>query len=297
MKEKWDLSTPWIQWVTLLLIAFTWGSSFILMKKGLLSFTSLEVAAYRIFIASFILLPIAIKNLSVYRNPKDLGWLFVVGFIGNFIPAFLFTKAQTVLNSSFTGMLNSTVPLFTLVIGLLFFQMKFKLLNLLGVVFGLTGVIGLIVANSSFSLNNEELSYSVLPILATVCYGTNVNLLKTRLAHLGAVQITALSFLLTGPIAAIYLAYSDFFVSLSTDKTVLYSLAAISALGIIGTALALILFNALIKHTSALFASAVTYMIPVFAIMWGLIDNESFNPAFAIWIVLILIGVYLVNKK
>jgi drug/metabolite transporter (DMT)-like permease len=285
---------PWFQFLILLLLAFIWGSSFILMKIGLKSFSSEQAAGIRMLLASLVLLPYSLKNLKFLRK-KDVKSLLIAGFIGSFIPAFLFTKAQTQIDSALAGMLNSLTPIFTLLIGILFHKTKFKWLQLAGLVLGLIGAIGLISSGKNIGLENVN-SYTLLIVLATLFYGININEIKTKLSHLSGVQITSLSFFFTGPAAFIYLATTDFSPVLESANWPIH-LLALAALGIIGTAIAMLLMNSLIRHSSAVYASSVTYIIPVFAILWGVLDNESIKALHIVCMSLILLGVYLTNRK
>jgi len=285
---------PWFQLTVLILLAFVWGSSFILMKIGLKSFSSEQAAGIRMLLASLVLLPYSIKNLKFLQR-KDLPNLLVAGFIGSFIPAFLFTKAQTQIDSALAGMLNSLTPLFTLLIGILFFKTKFKWLQALGLIVGLLGALGLITSGKELSFSSIN-SYALLIVLATTFYGININTIKSKLSHLSGVQITSLSFFFTGPAALIYLLTTDFEPVFASQSWAIHFLA-LAGLGIIGTAFAMLLMNSLIRHISAVYASSVTYIIPIFAIFWGVIDGEKITSLHVICMTCILLGVYLINKK
>ncbi|MGQ1910226.1 DMT family transporter [Marinifilum sp. RC60d5] len=285
---------PWFQFSILLLLALVWGSSFILMKIGLKSFTSEQAAGIRMLTASAVLLPYSLKNLKFLQR-KDLVSLLIAGFIGSFIPAFLFTKAQTQIDSALAGMLNSMTPIFTLVIGMIFYKTKMKWLQVTGLLLGFFGTIGLITSGQDLSFGKIN-SYALLIVLATVFYGININVVKARLSHLSGVQITSLAFFFTGPAALIYLATTNFEPVLLSVNWPIHFLA-LSTLGIIGTALAMLLMNSLIRHSSAVYASSVTYIIPVFAIFWGVLDGEKINILHITCMVLILLGVYLINRK
>ncbi len=281
------------QWIALIFLAFIWGSSFILMKKGLLVFDYMQVAALRIFISFLSLAPIALKNLYIITR-KNLKSFLIVGFIGSGIPAFLFTLAQTRIDSSLAGMLNSLTPFFTLLIGTLFFGTKVWWKNALGVLLGLIGASGLIYKGGSLLDSNSI--YGLLVVLATICYGTNVNEVKYHLKGIKGLHITALGFLMVGPFAGLYLLFADYSNIQAPPQEWLQALGYISILAIVGTAMSLVIFNALIAHTTALFASSVTYIIPVFAIMWGLFDGEIIGLRQFLAIGIIMLGVYLVNS-
>jgi drug/metabolite transporter (DMT)-like permease len=285
-----------LSWIILVGLVLTWGSSFILIKRGLEVFSAVEVGALRVSITFLFLLPLMLKRISSISK-QDLIWLGISGVIGSLMPAFLFAKAQTGINSSTAGLLNSLTPLFTLIVGLTMFGTKTRWINVGGVMIGLIGAAGLIsqTGGHSFEFN---ISYAGYIILATIFYAINVNLIKTKLKHLDAITITSLTFGLVGiPAILILLFTTDFVNQISSQPEALTGLGYIAILAVVGTGIAMIAFNTLIKFTSALFASSVTYLIPVVAILWGIFDAERFEPQYFIWILMIIGGVILVNKK
>lgn len=290
---KIDLKNPLFQWATLLFLAFIWGSSFILMKKGLLYYSNTQVAAYRVSIAWLVLLPIALRHLKKFRT--HLLPLFISGLCGNALPAFLFTKAQTVISSSLSGMLNSLVPLFTLLIGI-FFGTRPRPLDMLGILLALAGAAGLIGYGTLTELD-ADLFYPGLVVAATVCYAISVNVIKNKLADIRPVHITALAFMTVGPFCFIYLLFTGFIETTLHNPESWKGIVYISILGVVGTSLAVIVFNQLIKETTAVFASSVTYLIPIVAIFWGFADGEVILLRQLLMILLVLLGVYLINSK
>ncbi|MCT4588036.1 MAG: EamA family transporter [Carboxylicivirga sp.] len=286
-------SKKWFQFVVLFSLAFVWGSSFILMKIGLKSFDNIQVASLRMGFASLFLLPMALRHLRGLKL-KDVLPLFVAGFVGNLIPAFLFTKAQTQIDSSLAGMLNSLTPVFTLIISVVFFKMRSRLSQYIGIGLGLIGAMGLIVAGKEVALSNLN-NYAFYVVVATICYAVNINVVKAYLTHLSGIQITSLSFLFFGPVAA-YLFFSSDVGGATQNPDWLIHLAALAMLGFIGTATAMLLMNTLIKYTSTVFASSVTYVIPVFAIMWGMLDGEMVTLYHFLFMGIVLLGVYLTKK-
>lgn len=288
----------YVPWLILLGLVITWGSSFILIKYGLESFggDSSIVGALRIVITFIVLIPPALMRL---RRVKRKHWIIlaIVGVISNGAPAFLYAYAQTNIDSNTAGVLNSLTTLFTLVIGLAFFHLKPRWHNIAGVFLGLVGAVGLIhfSGDGGFAFN---FSYAIYILIATVFYATSVNIIKTYLVELDAVSITAFSFLIIGlPVCVYLLFFTDFIYALRHTQEAWAGLGYISILAVIGTALALVFFNMLIKMTTALFAASVTYMIPIVAIAWGILDGEQLEWNFLLWIIMILGGVYLVNAK
>ncbi len=284
----------WFQFTILMILAFIWGSSFILMKIGLESFSSYQAAALRILMASMVLLPIAIRQIRKLKL-KDLKSLLIAGFIGSFFPAFMFMEAETRIDSSVAGILNSLTPVFTLIIGLLFHRMVFRWLQVAGLSLGLAGATGLILAGDGFQLGTVN-SYALLIVLATCFYAISINQIKSNLPHLTGLQVTSFSFLFIGPVALIYLLTVDFSPTLANPGWPVH-LLALAALGIVGSALAMMLMNSLIRYSTPVAASSVTYIIPIFAIMWGLLYGEKLTLLHFGCMGLILAGVYLINWK
>lgn len=293
---KINLENKGWQWATLVFLSLIWGSSFILMKKGLRSYSHDQVAALRLFISFVAFIPFIIKNLKKLTKENFVS-LLIIGFIGSGAPAFLFTKAQTQIDSSMAGILNSLTPLFTLIIGLVFYKSTAKLINAIGIILGLMGAMGLILQSVNGGVIAENINYyGLFVIVATICYGINVNQVRYKIKGLNGLEITSLAFMFVGPLAGFYLAFSDFSYTLTT-KDYLLNLGYIGILAVVGTVLALVIFNTLIQHTSAIFGSSVTYIIPVFAILWGVFDGETLSILQFFWIALIIVGVYLVNKR
>jgi drug/metabolite transporter (DMT)-like permease len=243
-----------------------------------------------------VLSPFAIKRIRGI-NRREWKYLTLVGLIGSFFPAFLFAKAQTGIDSSLAGILNSLTPLFTMIIGLSFFSLKTRWFNIAGVMIGLAGAVGLISISGgrSFEFNFQ---YAIYIIIATICYATNVNVVKYKLRDLDALTITVFSFFTIGfPVLFYLLVFTDFSRQVSTEPAALKALGYISILAIFGTGLALVAFNKLVKVTTPVFASSVTYLIPVVAVSWGALDGEELSPLSFVWMAVILLGVFLVNKK
>jgi drug/metabolite transporter (DMT)-like permease len=292
-QQKIQLDNKTWQLAIILFLALIWGTSFILMKKGLESYSHTQVAAFRIFFSFVFMLPVTIKNIKVIRR-DNIQSLIIVGIIGFAIPAMLFTKAQTRMDSSLAGMLNSLTPLFTLVVGLLFYRSSARWMNVVGLFMGLTGAIGL-MWNGDLNILKGINVFALFIVAATICYGININEVKFKLAQLSSLQITSLAFLFTGPIAGVYLLLTDLSPASQTPDYML-NLIYIALLALFSSVIAVLIFNHLIKYTTPLFAASVTYIIPLFAIMWGMIDGESIRLVQLLWIALILMGVYLVNK-
>ena len=276
----------------MILLAFIWGSSFILMKKGLIVFNDLEVAQLRMGIAWLSLLPFVWNKLFKIQK-KHIIPILVVGLFGNGFPAFLFTKAQTELDSSLIGILNALVPLFTFVLAMLLFKTKVKVSQLIGILLGLSGAVWLI-AGGGLVLENAHYSWYI--IVATLCYAISLNTIKNYLQEMSAIDISGLAFFVVGPFCLLALRFSDFSFKMMNSEGANLALFYIIILSTVGTSIALVLFNQLVKGTTAIFASSVTYLIPIVAIFWGFIDGEIITLNHFIGIAIILGGIHLVNK-
>ncbi|MBK9291509.1 MAG: DMT family transporter [Bacteroidetes bacterium] len=290
------MKNRWLPWLILVLLVLVWGSSFILIKRGLAYFDAATVGGLRVSLSFFFLLPLAVRRLPRVSR-TELGWLVLSGMIGSLIPAYLFAFAQTGLDSGTAGLLNSLTPLFTLIVGLLVFQLEARWFQAIGVAIGLVGAIGLISSSGGRSME-FNLPYASLIVLATILYAFNVNLIKAKLHKVDSISITSLTFLVPGVLATvILLTTSPLIEKLSTEPAAWAGFGYIALLAFLGTALALIAFNVLIKLTGPVFASSVTYLIPVVALLWGMADGEYFSVVYLLWIGLILGGVLLVNHR
>jgi drug/metabolite transporter (DMT)-like permease len=282
-------------WIMLGVLALIWGSSFILMKKGLVVFSSVEVAALRIASAGLFMAPMAFSRLKGLSR-KDWSWLIASGLTGSLIPAFLFTTAQTQLSSAITGVLNATTPLFVLIVGVIVFKQQVVWRQTFGLILGFLGSF-LLTLSGNGGLGDVNL-YALLVILATLCYGSNLNLIKFRLCGLKPVTITSLSLgVFTLPLLIYLLGFSDLLFHIQNTPGATIALSYILLLGIVGTAFALILFNKLVQLSSPIFTSSVTYLIPLVAMGWGFLDGEDLRLIHLFGMATILFGVYVTNRK
>tara|TARA_R110000796_G_scaffold96719_1_gene202629 strand:+ start:10732 stop:11625 length:894 start_codon:yes stop_codon:yes gene_type:complete len=289
-------NTNVLAWTLLILLALIWGSSFILIKRGLAVFNAGEVGALRILAACMFLIPISIPKVRKLSF-KHLKLLFIIGLVGSFIPAFLFAIGQTQLPSGVTGVLNALTPIFVLIMGVLFFKQEITKRKTFGLIIAFVGTAILLAAGSDGGLRGINF-YALFIVLATICYGINLNVIKYYLADLKPLVITSVSLLFMGPLAGIYLlTFTDFSVTLATKEGALEAFGYVSLLGVMGTAIALILFNKLVQITNPLFTSTVTYLIPIVALIWGFWDNEALGLGQVIGMLAIFAGVYVTNKK
>ena len=289
-------NTNVLAWGILVILSLVWGTSFILIKRGLEVYDAGEVGAIRILAACLFLVPVSIPRVRKLTS-KQVKLLFLIGMVGTFGPAFFFAIGQTRLDSGITGVLNGLTPIFTLVIGALFFKQKFNKANYLGIVLAFIGTVVLLTAGSGGKFSEFNF-YAFFVVLATACYGTNLNVIKYYLADLSPLVITSVSILLVGPLAGLYLVFgTDFSVTLATQPGAVKALGYVSLLGIMSTSLALILFNKLVQLTTPIFSSTVTYLIPIVALTWGVLDGEVVLIGHIIGVLAILLGVFINNKR
>ena len=277
------------------ILAIVWGSSFILMKKGLEVYSWDQVGAIRMLVSAIALFPFIARH---FRKVDPASWKFIAvsGFLGNGIPAFLFPLSETRIDSALAGIINSMTPLFTLLVGLFFFGTTLSTNRISGVLIGLIGALMIVLARSKgIAVNNIE--YSLYVVLATVCYAFSVNVLRHKLFHVNAVLITGFALMFAGIPSGIYLFSTDFVSRTQTAGGASDCLLAVVTLAIFSTAISTVLFNRLVKISSALFASSVTYFIPFVAILWGIGFGEHLSIMHVIGLTVILFGVYLINKK
>jgi len=275
--------------LVVILLSLIWGTSYILMKRGLESFSSYQVGALRIIISFLCMLPVAIANL--HKLDKDnLLSIIIIGLLGSGIPAFLFPLAQSRINSSLTGMLNTLSPVFTLVVGIFFYKRQAIKSQIIGVTIGLIGAVGLLYGGS-FTFNY----FGLFVVLATIINGFSSNEVS-KVKGLTGSQITALSFFVISPFALIILLTSDIHSALETEHWV-RNLGCIAILSICGSALANVLFYRLIRETSPVFAAITAYFIPIVATMWGVADGENVTSSMIVSVLIILAGVYIINRR
>jgi drug/metabolite transporter (DMT)-like permease len=283
-----------LKWIYLSILSLIWGSSFILIKKGLIGLSAIQLGSLRLIFSAIFLLLIGYKSALSLSKPQ---WKYVAltAVFGTFIPAYLFALAETEIDSSTTAILNSLTPLNTLILGILTFGVPFKKNQFIGICIGFVGSI-LLVFNGASNHPEQNYYYALLVVVASICYAINVNLIKKYLPTVAPLSITTGNFLVLLAPATLLLYFSGFFDIISAPE-VQTSMGYIAILGIVGTGIANILFFKLIQISSPVFATSVTYLIPIVAFFWGLLDHEILTPIQFVGAFIILIGVYLSSKK
>lgn len=283
------------KWFLLLIIALTWGSSFILIKKSLLVFSPYEIGAFRVAVSGLILGYIGFPTLRKMEK-KTLFWVALTDFFGNFLPMYLFPIAQTRVSSSMAGILDSLVPVFVLILGFFLFGIKSKWLQVFGALIGFAGAAMLMYISETTS-EESKIGYALLVVLATACYAVAGLIIKEKLQHVPSVKLSGAVFSVWMIPSLIILIFSGFFNDFEANPQTWEALGYLSILTVVGTAIAMILYYKLIQKTSAVFASSVTYLLPLVAVVWGLLDGEKFSVWYVIGGLLILWGIYLIREK
>ncbi len=283
------------KWILLIVLSIIWGSSFILIKKSLEHFNPYEVGALRVLIAGILLLPLAVKNIKKFPR-VHLKWLILAAITGNFIPMFLFPLAETEVSSSIAGIVNSMMPIFVIIVGSLFWKFSTSKRQLIGVGISFTGAC--ILALSGGESGELKLNPILLLLGATLGYAISMTTVKSKLNHVPAKILSAFvfSFVLILP-SLIALVFAGFFNNLHADKDLLVGLGFVSLLSIFGTGLAMMLNYRLLNISTPLFASTVTLLMPVVAVVWGILDGEKLTSMQFLGGFIILAGLIFLRAK
>jgi drug/metabolite transporter (DMT)-like permease len=281
-------------WLLFLLLSLVWGSSFILMKTSAEHLNGLQIGAVRIFAAGVSFLPFAAIYIS--RIPlRKMGIVILTGLLGNFFPALLFATAiKENGESSLASILNSLTPLFVIVIGVLFFRAKVAKNKIAGVLVGFAGLVMLSLLRGPVSANDNGV---LLILIATIFYGINVNLVSHFLKGIDGLKIASVSLAIMAIPSAAIMWQQNVFSIARYDEEARWSIAVACLLGIVGSAIATAVYYILIQRAGGLFASLVTYAIPMVAMIWGLLANESITGIEIGCLAIILTGVYLANRS
>jgi len=283
------------KWLYLFILSLIWGTSYILIKKGLVGLTPLQLGAFRIVFTTIFLFLIGFKKLFKISK-QQWGWVALSALLGTFLPVFLFAYAETQIDSSIASILNSLVPLFTIVLGFLLFKIAFTRNQIIGVVLGLLGA-GMLIFQGAEVNPEQNYLFAGFVVLAALCYAGNANILKAKLQEVSSLAI-AVGYFSVMLIPAVIVLYFSGGTQLNIeDPAIKSSLIYVLILAFFGTALAKILFNKLVQISSAVFSTSVTYLIPIVGIFWGLLDGERFTLIHLVGAGVILTGVYLVNAN
>jgi drug/metabolite transporter (DMT)-like permease len=291
-----QFAKQYLQWILLFLLMIIWGSSFLLMKRSLEYFTAVELGTLRMVFASAAMVPLALWHGLKKIKPSQWFFLTLFALFGNLIPAYLFSIAQTKIDSSLAGILNAMTPVFTLIIGFIIFKLRVRFINIIGLIMGLVGAIA-IIYNSGSGNMTVHFGYAGLIVVATMFYATNINIIKFKLSDIEPIKIAIYGLsLLFIPLTSFLFIGTDI-INTVQQPGAAFALIFPATLGFICSAAAIMLFNTLIKITTPIFASSVTYLIPIVAMLIGFFDGEKLTIISVFWVGIIITGVLLVNKK
>ena len=290
------MNTEQKKWFFLFILAITWGSSFILIKKGLQGLSPWQLGSLRTVISALFIFTIGFKSLKTIQS-HQWKWVVITGFLGTFFPSFLFAFAETEVDSGVVSILNSLVPLNTILIGLAVFKITSTKTQVFGVILGFIGA-SMLIFNSMELHPDQNYLYAGFVVLATVMYASSVNIIKRYLQDVKPIAIATGNFVAIVIPAILVLSFSNFFTTQTFENDAIYrSIGCVAVLSLFGTVMAKIIFNTLIQISSPVFASSVTYLMPVVALLWGLLDGEVFGLNQGLASLLIVSGIYLANKK
>lgn len=286
---------PQNKWLYLFLLSLIWGSSYILIKRGLVGLTPIQLGSIRIVFSTIFLLLMGYHSLKGLTK-NQWKWLAVTGFLGTFFPSFFFAFAQQHINSAVAAIMNSLTPIFTLIIGVAFFSTQMLTRQYFGVFLGFVGSLGLIWGGTQIDADQPTV-YVLLIICASMCYAVNIYFLKHKLDDVSPMAMTLGNFIAILPPAVVLLLFTDFFsIKIISNPDVIRSLGFIALLAFFGTAIAKVMFNRFVKMASAVFASSVTYTLPIVALFWGSLDGERISPIQLFSTAIILAGVSLAHR-
>ena len=289
------IKIPENKWLYLILLSLIWGSSYILIKRGLVGLSPIELGSARIVISTLFLLILGFKSLKGLSR-YQWKWLIITGFLGTFFPSFFFAFAQRYIDSSVAAILNSLTPIFTVLVGITFFATRMLERQFLGVLLGFIGSLGLVLGGAQIN-SDQPVGHVLLIISASMCYAINIHFLKHKLSEVSPMAMTLGNFIAILPPALILLFISDFFSLQNLQKSqVIKSLGFVAILAFFGTAIAKVMFNRFVKIASTVFVSSVTYTLPIVALFWGTLDGEQMSAFQLIGAAVILIGVSLAHK-
>lgn len=289
------MNTQQKKWLYLLTLSLVWGSSFILMKKALIALTPIQVGALRMLTAALFLLSFGYKSLKEIQR-QHYKYIFYTALLGTFFPSFLFAYAVNGIDSSIVSILNSLTPFYTLIFGAYIFGIQFRKTQYLGTIIGLIGTVLLIIESADVN-PNQNYWFSILIVIASIGYALNVNIVKKYLSDISALSIVTGNFLILLIPAFVVLSCTDFFSSTEHTEGKLSALGYVVLLAIIGTGIAKVIYNKMVHLASPIFASSVTYLIPIVAVFWGVLDHEKLDQMQILAGFIILFGVYLLNRS
>ena len=284
------------KWFYLIALSLIWGTSFILIKKALVGLDPYQLGALRTIITGLFLFIAGYKTIKTIKK-QDWKWIAISGFFGSFFPSFFFAIAETEIDSAVVSVLNSLVPLNTILLGFAVFKIASTRRQVFGVIVGFIGTAILILKGAALNPEQNYL-YAGFVIASTLMYAVNVNIIKKYLQDVKPLAIATGNYVVIFIPAIIILMFTGFFTkSTFSNPDLGLSIFYVTLLSLFGTALAKVFFNKLVQMSTPVFASSVTYVMPIVALVWGVLDGESFSLLQGFASGIILIGVYLSQRR
>ncbi len=282
------------KWIYLIIVSVIWGSTFILIKRALLGLSAYQIGGLCIIMTTFLLLPFGIKKCK-YLKKREWCWIAIIGFLSSFLPPVFLGLAQQGINSSVSSIINSSTPLNTVLIGVVLFGVFISRVQIFGVLIGMFG--GLLLFYSDSYGVDQNYYYGIFVLASSLAYALNINIVKKYLSHIDSLTVITASFITILIPALILVYFSGFFDNILQDLEMQQSLIYLGLFALFGNAISKVVFNELIVISSPIFAASVNYLIPLVAIAWGLLDGEKLGRTQLIGGIIIVLGVFLVNKK
>jgi len=278
-----------LDWTLFVSIGLIWGSSFLLIDIGLEAFHPGLITWLRIAFGALILalVPRARRRIEPFDRPR----LIALSFVWVAIPFTMFPIAQQYINSAAAGMLNGAMPIFAAVIASILLKRLPHGAVLVGLILGFVGV-GAISLSSGSGDSSEALGV-VLVLLATLCYGLAINIAAPITQQYGSLAVNArmlvYATIWTAPFGAAGLLKSTF----AWD-----SFLAVVVLGAMGTGLAFLIMGSLVSRVGSTRSSFITYILPVVALVLGVVfRDDQVSVVALVGVVLVIVGALLAARR
>ncbi len=269
----------------LVLLAAMWGASFLFMRISVPEFGAVPMMTFRVLLAGFMLLPLVFIKRRQQVLKSNWKVISFVGLINSAIPFTLIAYSTLYVTAGFASVLNAATPIFASLVALIWLGQRLSRLAVIGLLVGVLGVVLLVWNKLDFSQNQSVLAISA-GLGGTLFYGIAANYSKQKLVGIDSLSIAAGSLVGAGifllPFAFVYWPSSMPSTQAWINLTIL-SLAC--------TAYAQLLYFKLIESAGATNATTVTFLIPMFGLLWGfLFLEEVFKVTTLIAAVIILLG-------
>ncbi|MFS0865428.1 DMT family transporter [Fredinandcohnia sp. 179-A 10B2 NHS] len=279
----------------LLSLSLIWGLSFVFIKILLEAAGVWGTVFVRCIAGVVILLPILwLKRKEIVR-PLPWKSLVIIGVLNAGLPWGLITLSETKITTSSASVLNATTPIWTGLLGYLLFSSKLSKGQWIGILTGFVGILVLMDFNIQTLFGESFFGVGTM-LVATACYGFSTQYAKKKLGNIGVVALTTISLLVGAAVGVIGMIFTH---PIQIEKLIEPKvLLVIIGLGCFGSGIAQLLYYFMVREGSPEFASTVTYIIPLSAILWGYVFfKEPITTQLIIGLFIILFGVFLSTRK